>query len=88
MSAPDALTAAVEAVVREVAGPGRSPAQVDRSTRLTDGFWLDSADLFTLVLTCEARFGVAFDADDDFAPATLATLGSLADRIHAKQAAG
>ncbi len=88
MSAPDELTAAVEQVVREVAGPGRTPEHVDRETRLTDGFWLDSADLFTLVLTCEARFGVSFDSDDDFSRATLTTLGSLADRVHAKLTAG
>lgn len=85
---PDTLLLDVEAVVREVAGPGRSPEVADRDTRLTDGFWLDSADLFTLVLACEARFGVSFDADDDFAPTTLATLGSLTARIRAKLGAG
>ncbi len=85
MTAPDQLLAEVEAVAREVAGAGRSPAHAGRDTRLADGFWLDSADLFTLVLACEVRFAIAFDADDDFSPRTLATLGTLADRIHAKR---
>ena len=88
MSAPDALVQAVEAAVRDVAGPGRSPALANAETSLTEGFWLDSAGLFDLVLVCEGRFGVTFDGDADFARATFATVRSLADRIHAKQLAG
>ena len=87
MSAPDSLVQEVAAVAREVAGPGRQPSHVDRETPLTDGFWFDSADLFALVLACEARFGVSF-ADEDFSPATFATLGSLADRVHARHRGG
>ncbi len=65
-------------IVRDVAGPGRAPAEIDASTPLRDGgFWLDSVALLELIVAVEAEFEVDFDPTTDFGEAALATVGSL-----------
>jgi acyl carrier protein len=87
VTASNELVGAVRGVVERVSGEDRARPLADRDTRLADGYWLDSVDLFKLVLACETEFDVAFDADEDFSPRTFETLGTLANLIHRKQLA-
>jgi acyl carrier protein len=81
----DALTARVLAIVAEVAGPNRAPANVGPDTALAEGgFWLESAGLLEVVVACEAAFGIAFDPEVDLSLDRLATVRSLSDTIRAR----
>ena len=71
-------------IVTQVAGPGRTPAEVGPSTPLAvGGFWLDSMELFEVILACEAAFGPVFGGLDEDAARILHTAGSLATAIRA-----
>lgn len=87
MSAPDEVVVAVQALAERLAGAARIPPRADRQTRLSEGYWLDSLELFRLVLACEQTFGIAFDGPHDLEPATFETLGTLSDLIGEKLAA-
>ena len=74
----DALLNRVLAIMSNVAGPGRTPPDPGSDTRLWDGgFWLDSIELFTVLLACDDAFGPVPEGQPDLRPATLATVGSL-----------
>ena len=83
--ASDPLLDAVRGIVERVAGQSRVPARVDESTRLADGFWLDSGDLLNVILECEREFGIAFDDTQDFGRGAFETLGTLAALVRAKR---
>ena len=58
-------------ILTEIAGPDRTPERVSAETCLNEGgFWLDSADLLEVLLTCEAAFSVSLD------PTTILPEGS------------
>lgn len=81
------ILARVHRIVAGTAGPTRTPPDADATTPLgDDGFWLDSVDLVELVVACEKEFDVTFDDATDLTPATLRTVGSLADLISSKGA--
>ena len=66
---------------------GRSAA-FDRETHLLGSVpELDSMAVVSLITTLEERFGIVVD-DGDLDGATFATVGSLADFVDAKLAAG
>ena len=70
------------ALVRNVAGPQRTPAQVEADTPLVDGgFCLGSVDLLEVVVACEASFGVVLDPAADLDQENLRTIGSLSEMI-------
>jgi acyl carrier protein len=63
-----------------------APTDVHPDTRLDDhGVGLDSLELFQLLVACEREFDLTFDPRLDLTPATLATVGSLAERIRVKR---
>jgi acyl carrier protein len=65
-------------IVAEIAGPGRTPADLGPHTPLRDGgVWLDSVALLELIVASEAEFAVSFDPMSDFGDGALATVGSL-----------
>ena len=70
-------------ILARVAGPHRTPPSPGPDTPLAEGgFWLDSADLFEVVLACEAEFNVRFDGAMDLTPGRLMTVATLAETIH------
>ena len=69
------------AIIERIAGPQRTPANVTRATRLTDGFWLDSVELLEVVIACEEEFGIVFSESGDLDATQMDTIGSLADVI-------
>lgn len=77
-------------IVAEVAGPGRTPADLGPHTPLRDGgVWLDSVALLELIVASEAEFAVSFDPTSDFGDTALATvesLGAVIDRRLQEQA--
>jgi acyl carrier protein len=82
----DATLASIRAIVEEVAGSRRIPAQVGPETRLSEGgFWLDSVELLQVVVACEERFGIVFDANQDLTPEPLETLATLTALVRAKR---
>jgi len=61
VSAPDDLLRLI-GILTDVAGPDRTPDRVSVETPLNEGgFWLDSADLLEVLLSCEAAFSVELD---------------------------
>lgn len=74
----DELLTSVLGIVAGVAGGARTPAGASADTALRDGYWLDSMELLEVVLSCEAQFGVTFEASVDLTPEHLATVGTLA----------
>ena len=69
-------------IVADVAGPGRTPADLGSHTPLRDGgVWLDSVGLLELIVAAEAEFDVSFDPTSDFGDAALDTVGSLGEVI-------
>ncbi len=73
-------------IVADVAGPGRTPADLGPDTALRDGgVWLDSVGLLELIVAAEAEFQVSFDPASDFGDAALSTVGSLGDVIARRQ---
>jgi acyl carrier protein len=75
----------VLAILARVAGPHRTPPSPGPDTPLAEGgFWLDSADLFEVVLACETEFDVRFDGDKDLTPGRLMTVATLSETIHAR----
>jgi acyl carrier protein len=81
--------ARVRTIVAQIAGPARTPERVDARTPLGEnGFWLDSLDLFEVILACEEAFGVRVDADADTLQEALHTVGGLAALIAAAPRAG
>jgi acyl carrier protein len=82
----DATLASIRVIVEEVAGSRRIPAQVGPETRLSEGgFWLDSVELLQVVVACEERFGIVFDANQDLTPEPLETLATLTALVRAKR---
>lgn len=81
----DALTARVLAIVAEVAGPNRAPADVGPDTALAEGgFWLESAGLLEVVERCPGvaeAVVVAIPRAVPF-PGTPARLESIAGAPH------
>jgi acyl carrier protein len=72
----------VLAILARVAGPHRTPPSSGPDTPLAEGgFWLDSADLFEVVLACEAEFDVRFDGAMDLTPGRLVTVATLTETI-------
>ena len=86
MTGGDATLASIRVIVEEVAGSRRIPAQVGPETRLSEGgFWLDSVELLQVVVACEERFGIVFDANQDLTPEPLETLATLTALVRAKR---
>jgi acyl carrier protein len=84
-SVPDRL----KAILREVAGPGRTPPALGAETPLrAGGFWFDSVALLELIVAVETEFGVDFDPATDFGDAALRTVGSLTAVIERRLAVG
>jgi acyl carrier protein len=82
----DATLASIRVIVEQVAGSRRIPAQVGPETRLCEGgFWLDSVELLQVVVACEERFGIVFDANQDLTPEPLETLATLTALVRAKR---
>ena len=80
------LVSQVAAVVSRVVGPERTPPDARANTPLAGGgFWLDSIALLEGIVACEAEFDVSFDPDTDLTPEALATIGSLAQLVAARQ---
>jgi acyl carrier protein len=76
----------VRAIVAQIAGADRCPADAGAHTPLRDGgFWLDSASLLEVIMACEVEFGVAFDPETDFTDEALGTVGGLVRVIRAKR---
>lgn len=89
MTGSDSTLIAVRGVVEQIAGPRRIPPEVGPETRLWDGgFWLDSVELLQVVVACEERFAIAFDATQDLTPQALETLATLTALIRAKRRSG
>lgn len=66
-------------IVTDIAGPGRTPADLGPATALRDGgLWLDSVALLELIVAVESEFEVDFDPTTDFGDAALASVASLA----------
>ena len=84
MPVPDPMFARVLAIVERAVGPGRQQRDVTPDTPLSDGFWLDSAELLNVVLACEREFGIVFDGERDFSRETFATLGTLTALVRDK----
>ena len=77
-----ALFQALRRIITGVVGPARMPAEVGADTPLADGgLSLDSVELLHVVVTCEAEFGITFEAAEDLVGDGLHTLGTLADVI-------
>jgi len=75
----------VQALVAEIAGPERTPADADPDTPLGDtGYWLDSVDVLEVILACEREFGTVFEDGTDLTPETLYSPRRLADLIRSK----
>ncbi len=73
-------------IIERVAGAQRTPDRVDASTRLVDGFWLDSVEMLEVVIACEVEFGIVFSEDGDLDVASLDTIGTLVEVIRARVA--
>lgn len=85
MTGGDATLASIRVIVEQVAGSRRIPAQVGPETRLSEGgFWLDSVELLQVIVACEERFGIVFDANQDLTPDALETLATLTALVGAK----
>lgn len=83
----NAFVAPVLAIAVRIAGPERTPPGARGETPLGQGgFRFDSIGLLELIVACEEAFGLSFDPDVDLSPATLATVGSLAEAVRAKRA--
>jgi acyl carrier protein len=83
----DAILSETLAILSRIAASIRTPADVGPATPLTDGgFWLDSVEILEVVVACEERFGVVFDAEMDLTTETLKTVENLAAVIRAKKA--
>jgi acyl carrier protein len=84
VSTHDQLLDAIRSLVERIVGPGRTPANSGRETRLGDGFWLDSVELLEVVIACENEFGIVFDEARDLEGGALETLGTLTDLVRSK----
>jgi len=85
----DLVLQRVKAIVMRIAGPARAPERVGEDTGLgEDGLWLDSLDLFEVILACEEEFGVRLDVDADTLAVALRTVRGLADLIGATPRTG
>ena len=84
MSAPDDLSRLI-GILTNVAGPDRTPERVGVETPINEGgFWLDSADLLEVLLSCEAAFSVELDPSTllpEEAELTVARLMSAIDAV-------
>jgi acyl carrier protein len=87
MNTDDSILAATLAIVQNIAGANRTPADLGPETRLGDDFWLDSVELLEVVVACEQEFEIAFDDTRDLESGALETLGTLVALIRAKQSA-
>ena len=76
----------VKTIVARIAGPARTPGHVSADTALGEGgLWLDSLDLFEVILACEEEFGVRIGADAATVAEALRTVRGLAELISATQ---
>jgi acyl carrier protein len=81
----DPILVAIQALVERVSGPRRIPAETGPETHLSEGgFWLDSVELLEVVVACEERFGIVFDAAQDLTPEALETLATLTELVRSK----
>ena len=65
----DPILERVQALVTEVAGPERAPADADPDTPLGDsGYWLDSVDVLEVILACRARVSERLRGGADLTP--------------------
>ena len=82
----DLVLERVKAIVARIAGPARAPGHVGGDTALgEDGLWLDSLDLFEVILACEEEFGVRLGTDAATVAEALRTVRGLAELISATQ---
>jgi len=82
----DLVLERVKTIVVRIAGPARTPEHVGGDTALGEnGLWLDSLDLFEVILACEEEFGVRIGADADTAAEAMGTVRGLAALICATQ---
>lgn len=80
----DPLVDRVLDIVGQIAGPSRIPPGAGPATPLWEGgFWLDSVELFEVVLACEEAFGPIFPREREVGREALTTVGSLAAAIRA-----
>jgi acyl carrier protein len=71
--------------VARIAGPARTRGHVSGDTALgEDRLWLDSLDLFEVILACEEEFGVRIGADATTVAEALRTVRDLAELISAR----
>ena len=85
----DLILERVKAIVTRIAGPARTPEHVSSDTALgEDGFWLDSLDLFEVILACEEEFGIRVASDTDTVAEALRTVRGLAALIGATERRG
>ncbi len=81
-TADDAILARVRAIVTDIAGAGRVPADAGPDTPLgEEGFWLDSTEMLEVILACEREFGISFGADTSPGVEGVSTVRSLAEAI-------
>ena len=74
--------ARVSALVAAVAGPDRMPPGAGPDTPLgDDGYWLDSVDVFEVILAAEAEFGVALGDEDELTDESLTSIRTLSEAI-------
>ena len=84
----DPLLSEVHALVSKVAGAERTPAGAGPSTPLGEhGFWLDSMEMFEVLIACDEALG-PFSPPLADTPEALDTLGSLAVAIRARRPGG
>ncbi len=85
----DLILERVKTIVARIAGPARTPEHVSGDTALGEnGLWLDSLDLFEVILACEEEFGVRLGSDADTVAEALRTVRGLAELIRATQSTG
>lgn len=82
----DDLVAQIERIVREVIGPDRLATEFGPDTPLSDGgLWLDSVQLFEILLACEQQFGRVFEGDWDNLATSFQSARTLAARIRERR---
>lgn len=78
----NSVLARVLTVIGGVAGPSRTPSDAGPDTPLSEGgFWLDSVEIFEVIVGCEEAFGIELDPDSHLTPEALRDPRHLAQLI-------
>jgi acyl carrier protein len=82
----DVLVAQIRALVAQVIGASRVPADAGADMPLAEGgLWLDSVELLRVIVACESTFELTFAPVEDLVGDGLKTLGTLAALIRSKK---